>query len=113
VRSGSRPELAARAEALQHVLPPRPAGTLALLDGAPHADVVVLGHHGFEQFTSLKAIQRAVPFREPIRVWMWRVSRAQVPATRDERVDWLYEQWLALDRSVAARFPDTTHPGPS
>lgn len=107
VRTGSRPELAERAEALQHLLPPRPAGTLALLDGAPHADVVVLGHLGFEQFNSLKAIQRAVPFRAPIRVWLWRVPRDEVPTEREERVDWLYEQWLALDRSIESRLHDT------
>ncbi len=103
VRSGSRPDLAARAEVLQHVLPPRPAGTLALLDGAPHADVVVLGHLGFEQCNSLKAIHRSVPFRRPICVWMWRIPRDEVPAGREQRVDWLYGQWLKLDRSIAAR----------
>ena len=103
LRNGSRPELAERAEHFEHVLPPRPAGTLALLEGAPHADIVVLGHLGFEQFNSLGAIRRAVPFRAPVRVWMWRIPRAQVPVDREARVDWLYEQWFALDRSVAAR----------
>lgn len=106
LRNGSRPELAARAERLQHLLPPRPAGTLALLDGAPHADVVLLGHLGFEQFTSLASIRRAVPFRAPVRVWMWRVPRAQVPEGAEARVDWLYDQWLALDRSVAEHLAD-------
>ena len=105
LRNGSRPELAERAEALHHVLAPRPAGTLALLEGAPHADVVVLGHLGFEQFNSLAAIRRAVPFSTPVRVWMWRIPRAEIPIEREARIDWLYEQWLELDRSVAARLP--------
>lgn len=112
LRNGSRPELAARAEQLRHLLPPRPAGTLALLDGAPHADVVVLGHLGFEQFTSLAAIRRAVPFRAPVRVWMWRVPRAEVPEGVQARVDWLYDQWLTLDRTVAehlAGAPEATN----
>ena len=103
LRAGSRPELAPRAEAMQHVLPPRPAGTLALLDGAPHADIVVLGHLGFEQFNSLAAIRRAVPFTAPIRVWLWRIPRASVPTGDEARVAWLYDQWLALDRSIADR----------
>ena len=107
LRNGSRPELAERAQLLQHVLPPRPGGTLALLEGAPHADVVVLGHLGFEQFNSLGAIRRAVPFRAPIRVWVWRIPRTEIPVDRDDRVDWLYEQWLALDRSIAARLQST------
>ena len=103
LRNGSRPELAERAEALQYVLAPRPAGTLALLEGAPQADVVVLGHRGFEQFNSLAAIQRAVPFRNPIQVWMWRVPRSEIPIDREARVDWLYDQWKVLDESIAAR----------
>ncbi|MEL6985029.1 MAG: 1-acyl-sn-glycerol-3-phosphate acyltransferase, partial [Actinomycetota bacterium] len=37
-------EAAARAEKLQQLLPPRPAGTLAMLRSQPTADVVVLGH---------------------------------------------------------------------
>lgn len=110
LRNGSRPELAARAEQLRHVLPPRPAGTLALLDGAPQADIVVLGHLGFEQFNSLGAIRRAVPFRAPIRVWLWRVPRAEVPLDADARVDWLYDQWQALDRSVAERLTGPAAP---
>jgi 1-acyl-sn-glycerol-3-phosphate acyltransferase len=103
LRTGSRPGLAAQAEAMQYVLPPRPSGTLAMLDGAPDADVVVLGHLGFEQFNSLAAIRRAVPFRAPIRVWLWRVPRAEVPIGNEARVAWLYEQWAALDRSIAER----------
>lgn len=110
LRTGSRPQLAARAEALQYVLPPRPSGTLALLDGAPHADVVVLGHLGFEQCNSLAAIRRAVPFRAPVRVWMWRIPRAEIPEGDDARVDWLYDQWLALDRSIAQRLAPEVGP---
>ena len=103
LRSGSRPELARRAEQLQHLLPPRPAGTLALLDGAPDADVVVLGHLGLERFSSLRAIRRAVPFTAPVRVWLWRVPRAEIPEGVTARVDWLYDQWAALDASIAQR----------
>jgi 1-acyl-sn-glycerol-3-phosphate acyltransferase len=101
--SGSRPELAERAARLQHLLPPRPTGTLALLDGAPGADVVVLGHIGFEQFTSLRAIVRAVPFREPVRVWVRRIPRSEVPLGDRARVDWLYAQWQRLDDDISAR----------
>jgi 1-acyl-sn-glycerol-3-phosphate acyltransferase len=100
--AGARPELAVRAARLEHLLPPRPAGTLALLDGAPTADVVVMGHTGFEQFTSLRAIYRAVPFRAPVRVWLWRVPRSEVPADQAARVGWLYDQWDQLDASITA-----------
>jgi hypothetical protein len=65
--------------------------------------VVVLGHTGFERFTSLGAIRRAVPFRQPVRVWLWRVPRAEIPDGDDARVDWLYDQWERLDSSVCER----------
>ena len=100
LRNGSRPELAERAERLEHLLPPRPAGALALLGGAPDADVVILGHVGLERFTSMAAIMRLVPLRTPVRVWMWRIPRAEVPMDDDARIDWLYEQWARLDRTV-------------
>jgi 1-acyl-sn-glycerol-3-phosphate acyltransferase len=101
--AGTRPDLAARAARLQHLLPPRPAGTLALLDGAPHADVLILGHLGFEQFTSLGAIVRRVPFDEPIRVWLRRIPRADVPRTIEARITWLYDEWERLDASIDRR----------
>jgi 1-acyl-sn-glycerol-3-phosphate acyltransferase len=101
LRAGSRPELAERADALHYLLPPRPAGVLALLEGAPDADVVVLGHVGLEAFTSMAAIVRQVPMRRAVRVWMWRVERAEIPFDDDARVDWLYDQWSRLDRTVA------------
>lgn len=100
LRGNGRVELAARAEKLRHLLPPRPAGTLALLDGAPTADVIVLGHVGFERFASLGAIYRSVPFREPVRVWMRRVPRGHVPLDPDERVRWLYDEWQRLDDEI-------------
>lgn len=103
LRTGSRPELAERAARFRHLLPPRPAGTLALLDAAPDADVVVLGHVGFEQCGTLAAIRRAVPFTAPVRLWAWRVPRAAIPEGADARVEWLYDQWAQLDTSIAQR----------
>lgn len=94
------PVLADRAARLQHVLPPRPAGTFALLDAAPQAEVLVLGHVGFEPFSSLAEILANVPFRNPVRVRMWTFERASVPDDHDERVRWLFERWEHLDAWV-------------
>ena len=38
---------------LQYLLPPRPAGTLALFEGAPDADIIMFGHVGFEAFGTI------------------------------------------------------------
>src|SRR5581483_1981460 len=44
------PELAGLAAGLRHVLPPKLAGPIALLQAAPDADVLVLGHLGLDSF---------------------------------------------------------------
>lgn len=94
---GTRPDLVTAARTLRHVLPPRPAGSLALLDGAPGADVVVLGHVGLERFSSIRDIIRAVPVADPIRVRLWRHPRSELPTDPDEQATWLMHRWTELD----------------
>ncbi len=93
----TRPDIAQRAADLKHLLPPRPGGTFALLEGAPDADVVVIAHVGFERFSSIGRIVRSVPFSDPVRVELWRVPRADVPTEPGPRLDWLYDQWHRID----------------
>lgn len=92
---------AERLAPLQHLLPPRPAGATAMLDGAPSADVVVVWHVGFDGLDSFRgmidAVERSLP---PVRFVARRIPRPEVP-TGDEFVPWLDEQWLQLDREVA------------
>lgn len=92
------PALAERAARLRHVLPPRPGGVLALLGGAPaDTDVVLLGHVGFEGFSTVADLWRNVPLREPVTVRTWRFAAAEVPRGRRRRVDWLFDRWEQLD----------------
>ena len=102
VRSQARaierdPRRAPMISGLRHVLPPRPSGTIALLDAVPAADVVVIAHTGLERFSTFAALARSVPLREPIRVTAWRIPRAEIPTDRDARADWLDRQWARLD----------------
>jgi hypothetical protein len=64
---------------------------------------LILGHVGFEAFSSLRAIRRAVPFREPVRVWLRRVPRAEIPVGEEAQVEWLYREWERLDAAIDAR----------
>jgi 1-acyl-sn-glycerol-3-phosphate acyltransferase len=95
--AGSRPDLAREARSLRHVLPPRPAGSLALLEGAPGADVVVLGHIGLERFSSIRDIIGAIPLTEPIRVRLWRHPRSEIPDNPRDQTAWLVRRWIQLD----------------
>lgn len=92
------PAAAERAARLRHLLPPRPGGVLALLGGAPAGtDVIILGHAGFEGFSTVGELWRNVPMRRPVAVRTWRVRAAEVPSDRKARVEWLTARWEELD----------------
>ncbi len=93
-------ERANRVDALRHVLPPKPGGFLALLDGAPDADVIVVAHVGFEATTNLASILRNAPLSQPVRVRTWRITRSQIPAGATARLRWLDDTWAAVDAWV-------------
>jgi 1-acyl-sn-glycerol-3-phosphate acyltransferase len=98
----SQPERAARMAALHHVLPPRPSGTLALLEGAGETDVVFAWHCGFDGLDTFAGILRHLAHRPPpVRFVARRVSANDVPPPAD-RADWLDDQWLQLDRDTDA-----------
>ena len=97
----SAPELLARAAALRHVLPPRLGGALGLLQRNCEADVVFCAHVGFEGTASFKEIIGGRAVGETIRVVFWRVPFEDIPADRDGKVAWLFEQWRAVDDWIA------------
>lgn len=94
------PERAGRLSGLRHLLPPKPAGALALLDAAPEADVVIAGHTGFDGLDTFGGmLKRIESGAGDARMWFVRIPRANVPT--DGIVEWLDAQWLELDRAVA------------
>jgi len=103
LHDNGRHELAARADGLRYVLPPRPGGVLAMLAGAPGADAIFVGNSGFERFNSLGAIYRSVPFALPVQVWLWRVPNREIPRHPEAQIVWLYDQWERLDASIHVR----------
>jgi 1-acyl-sn-glycerol-3-phosphate acyltransferase len=97
------PERVARLAGLRHVLPPRPAGVLALLDAAPTADLVIMSHVGLEGLSSIKELLRGVPLDTAVRVAAWRVTRDQIPDTDEGRIAWLDRTWCEVDRWLDER----------
>ena len=96
------PERAARLSRLRYLLPPRPAGSMALLSGAPCADVVLVWHTGFDGFDSFGGmIRRLARPPTPVRFVARRVPRSEVPSG-DGFPAWLDERWLEMDDAVAA-----------
>ena len=97
------PDRAERLAGMRHLLPPRPAGTMAMLRGAPSADIVVAWHVGFEGLDTFGGILRALATpTAPIHYALRRVPRAHVPdlGDVDEFTRWLDAQWMQMDAEV-------------
>ncbi|MEO6569946.1 MAG: lysophospholipid acyltransferase family protein [Ilumatobacteraceae bacterium] len=96
------PGRARRLGGLRHLLPPRPAGSIALVEGAPGADVVFAWHTGFDGLDSfggmLRTLRRPLP---QVRFVTRRVQRSDVPSG-EALGDWLDLQWLRMDAEVEA-----------
>jgi 1-acyl-sn-glycerol-3-phosphate acyltransferase len=94
-----------------HVLPPRPAGVLACLDARPDLDVVVVAHTGLEDLVSPAQIWRAIPLvSRPMTVRWWHEPAAALPASAEDRLQWLQVQWTILDSWIGARKAQACQP---
>ena len=92
-----------RASQLRYVLPPKVGGVLSLLDAK--ADPLICAHEGLGGFAKIKDIWSGAMLNRTIRVKFWRVSYDEVPKDRKGRVDWLFEQWEAIDTWIASVMP--------
>ncbi len=106
------PHLVSRAEGMRHTLPPRAGGALAMLDGAPDADVLFVAHAGLESFTSIPTIVRNIPLRDPVAIHCWRVGAHDIPKEPDLRYDWLFDQFERMDRWVVEQLDTKCNDGP-
>jgi 1-acyl-sn-glycerol-3-phosphate acyltransferase len=97
--------MAQRAKQMQNVLAPRPGGFLAALEAAPEADVVMVAHTGLDHLLTVADIWRELPMDKQLVMRWWRVPRSEIPATREERIDWLFSWWEDIDRWVDAHRP--------
>jgi 1-acyl-sn-glycerol-3-phosphate acyltransferase len=89
--------MAKRAEAMTHVLAPRPGGFIAALDAAPDADVVLVAHTGLDHMLTARDVWRELPMDKQLVMRWWQVPREEIPAGREERIDWLFGWWERID----------------
>jgi len=92
---------ARKAEAMRHVLPPRPAGVLAVLENGGDADIVWVGHTGTDHLLSVADIWAALPMDTEILMRWWHVPAGEVPAEPEAQIGWLYEWWKRIDDWIA------------
>lgn len=98
----SNPRLAEIAAGYASVLPPRPSGTLALLEGCD-ADVVVMAHRGLDGFARVADIWRGAMVHTHVDVGFWRVPRSSIPEGRTDRTEWLFRLWADIDAWIGER----------
>jgi 1-acyl-sn-glycerol-3-phosphate acyltransferase len=97
--------MAVRAEEMVHVLAPRPGGVLAALEAAPGADVLMVAHTGLDHLLTVGDLWRELPMDKQITMRWWQVARQDIPADREERIDWLYGWWERIDAWVEENRP--------
>ncbi len=99
LRADGKAEAANAAVLMTHVLPPRPAGVLAVLDAHPELPVVLVAHAGLDLITSAAGIWRALPLSVPMTVRAWPAS--PFPTTDgEERLAWLTTEWAVVDEWI-------------
>ena len=85
------------AERLQNLLPVRIGGPAACFRAAPEADVLIVGHVGFEGAASLRHFLSGRVYNTTIRVRIWRTSCEDLPPDPEARGEWLNHRWEELD----------------
>lgn len=111
---------ARRAEAMEHVMAPRPGGLLAAVDAAPAARLLVVAHTGLDRMQTLRDMWRELPMDKRIVLHGWLLEPEEVPrvgeVSDDARVDWLYDWWERVDAWIADHptgvAADVADPGP-
>ena len=103
----TNPVRAERLKGLSHLLPPRPAGLLALTKASPEADLVVINHFGFDAVPTIRTLGSDAPLDLTVRVTATRYARSEIPSSDVEFIAWLDAIWCEMDaelvRNEAAR----------
>ena len=89
-----------RAKAWTHVLPPRPAGALALMDAAPEKDLLFFAHHGFEGAASFASLFNGSWLNTTVKMHFWRVPAAELPSDDHARRELLFDQWQRMQDCI-------------
>jgi 1-acyl-sn-glycerol-3-phosphate acyltransferase len=104
--ASTRPELEGKARQLTKILPPRPAGFLALLRGSPGADIVLIANVGLENGGGMSELLAKIDRPTALRMHAWRYPRVEVPRDSDDAVAWLLDRWIEMDQWIVDQAAD-------
>lgn len=89
-----------RMSALRHVLPPKPAGARALVEGAPDADVVIMWHVGFDGLDTFGGILSRLARKGPAALVVLEHHPRETVPGGDAFIAWLDDRWIEMDDKV-------------
>jgi len=95
-------DLAEKAAAMPHVLPPRTQGAIAALRARRDVTVVFVGHVGLEDLYSLKQIWVNVPLGRRVQAAYWSVPAEEIPDEPKAISSWLFDQWGQVESWIVA-----------
>jgi hypothetical protein len=86
----------------------RIGGPNACFKAAPNADVLIVGHVGFEGAASLRHFLSGRVYNRTIHVRIWRTPNAELPEGLEARGKWLNARWEELDAWIQGFASDPT-----
>jgi 1-acyl-sn-glycerol-3-phosphate acyltransferase len=92
--------MAAVAEQLDYVLPPRPTGVLACLAGRPDLEIVLVAHAGLDALVSVAQVWAHLPFQYPMSVRWWKAGSRPPVGDRQAAEEWLVAEWAVIDEWI-------------
>lgn len=101
LRERSSPDFVAKAERWESLLPPKLAGALALIEGAPHKDLLFCAHTGFEGSSDFNTLFNGAWLDTTVRIRFWRVPAEAIPADEAGRRRLLLAQWDKMQDTLA------------
>ncbi|HJM99415.1 MAG TPA: hypothetical protein QF850_04090 [Acidimicrobiales bacterium] len=99
----SDPERSGKVAQLNHLLPLKPGGILALLSSAPNADLIMIGHYGLSSFGSFKEIINNIPFQNPIEIYVKRIPSSSLPSDTSSCLKFIDNEWLNIDNWLQSK----------
>ena len=82
------------------LLPPRQAGTMALLDNNPGLDLIFCVHAGFEGSSHFSSLLNGSWIKANILIKFWRIPFEDIPTAKMEKRDFLFEQWDEMETQL-------------
>ncbi len=103
LRDRGRHRLAHQAQRCRHVLPAHPAGAWALVEAAPHADVLILAQTGLEDLSGLDGqLDYPLIHTGTVHYTWWHTHAQDVPRDREQFAQWLNDRWYEVDSWIGA-----------